>query len=74
MTTRRGSRHTRREDTAGYNDSCILRLVLQCAVLAVQDLGGIAVQILWLSDVDVQRLMRELNARLAEVKLYSITS
>lgn len=48
--------------------------MLQCAVLAVQDLGGIAVQILWLSDVDVQRLMRELNARLAEVKLYSITS
>lgn len=66
MTTRRGSCHTRREDTAGYND-CILRLVIQCAVLAVQDLGGIAVQILWLSDVDVQRLMRELNARLAEV-------
>jgi hypothetical protein len=36
-------------------------------VLAVQDLGGIAVGILWLSDVDVQRMLRELNARLAEV-------
>ena len=36
-------------------------------MLAVQDLGCIAVQILLLSDVDVQRLMRELNARLAGV-------
>ena len=36
-------------------------------MLAVQDKGGIAVQILWLSDVDVQSMLRELNARLAEV-------